>query len=124
MPFKLDGNLAHIKFLVGRKNTKGAPLAALWYLIDSGAGADIGLLNYFEGFVMLNPGDLVRTFTSCGGEYSSIFMHGIVCTDTDGVTTTELPVAIQIRTPYICCYGSELNLIVALGTDISVNFIF
>ena len=31
----LDGNLAHIKFLVGKKNSKGVPLTALWSLIDS-----------------------------------------------------------------------------------------
>ena len=84
----------------------------------------MGFLNCFDVVVMLNTNALVRIFTYCGGEYSSIFMHGTVSTDTDGVTTTELPVAVQIRTPYICCYGSELNLIVALGTDISVNFIF
>ena len=44
---KLEGNLAHIKLLVGRKNTKGTPLTALWSLIDSGAGATNGLLDYF-----------------------------------------------------------------------------
>ena len=47
LPVKLDGNLTHIKFLVGGKNTKGIPLNALWYLIDSGAGATIGFLNEF-----------------------------------------------------------------------------
>ena len=45
LPVKLDGNLVHIKFLVGRKNTKGVPLTAFWSLIDSGAGANIGFLN-------------------------------------------------------------------------------
>ena len=121
LPVKLDGNLAHIKFLVGRKNTKGVPFTALWYLIDSGEGATIGFLDYFEGVVMINPNALVIIFTSCGGEYYSIFMHGIVSTDTDSVTTTELPVAFQIRTPYRCRDVSDLHLILALGTDVSVN---
>ena len=120
---KLDGNLDHIKFLVGRKNTKCVPITYLRSLIDSGAGATIGFLNYFEGVVMLNPDALVRIFTSCGGEYSSIFMYGIVYTYTDGVTTIELPVAFHICTPYICRDGSEIHLIVALGTDVSVKFI-
>ena len=88
LPVKLGGNLAHIKFLVGRKNTKGVPLTALWSLIYSGAGATIGFLNCFEGVLMLNPDALVKIFTSSGGEYSSIFMHGIFSTDTEGVTTT------------------------------------
>ena len=87
LPIKLDRNLAHIKFLVGRKNTKGVPLTALWFLIDSGAGATTGFPNNFEGVAMLNPDALVRIFTSCGGEYSSILMHGILPTDTEGVTT-------------------------------------
>ena len=39
---KLDGNLAHIKLLVGSKNNKVFPLTALFYLIKSGAGAIIG----------------------------------------------------------------------------------
>ena len=30
LPVKLDRNLAHIKFLVGRKNTKGVPPTDLW----------------------------------------------------------------------------------------------
>ena len=72
---------------------------------------------------MINPDALVIIFTSCGGENSSIFMHAIVSTDTGGFTTTELPVAFQIRTPYRCRDGSELHLIVALGTYVSVNFI-
>ena len=38
---------------------------------------------------MLNPNDLVKIFTSSGGEYSSIFMYGIVSTNTEGITTTE-----------------------------------
>ena len=50
-------------------------------------------------------------------------MHAIVSTDTDGFTTTELPVAFQIRTPYRFRDGSELYLIVAIGTYVSVNFI-
>ena len=82
LPVKLDGNLVHIKFLVGRKNTKGVPLTSLWSLIGSGAGATIFFLNYFEVVVMLNLDALVKIFTSSGGEYSSIFMHGIVSTDT------------------------------------------
>ena len=72
---------------------------------------------------MLNPDTLVRIFTSCGGEYSSIFMHGIVSTDTDGFTTSEFPVALQICMPHRCDDKSQLHIIVALETDISVNFI-
>ena len=50
-------------------------------------------------------------------------MHGIVSTDTEGVTTTELPVAFHIRTPHRCIDGSELHIIISLGTNVSVNFI-
>ena len=35
LPVNLDGNLAHIKFLVGSKNTKVVPITALWSLIGS-----------------------------------------------------------------------------------------
>ena len=123
-PVKLDGNLSHIKFIVGRKNTKGAPITSLWSLIDSGVGGTIGFLNYIEGVVMLNPYALVIIFTSCGGEYSSIFTRVIVFNDTGGVTTTEFTVDFQIRTPYRCFDGSELHLIVSLGAYVSFKFIF
>ena len=42
---KIDGNLAHIKCLIRKKNTKGVLLTALWSLINSGAGDTIGFLN-------------------------------------------------------------------------------
>ena len=91
LPVKLDRNLVHIKFLVGRKNNKSFPLTALWSLIYSRVGGTIGFPNYFEGVVMLNPHALVKIFTSSGGKNSSIFMHGIVSTDNDSDTTTEFP---------------------------------
>ena len=50
-------------------------------------------------------------------------MHDTESTENDGVTTTELTLAFQIRTPYICCDVSEIHIIVALGTDVYVNFI-
>ena len=54
LPVNIDSNLAHIKFIIGSKNTKVVPITALWYLIDSGAGAIIGFLDCFEGIIILN----------------------------------------------------------------------
>ena len=51
-----------------------------------------------------------------------ITIHGIVDM-AEGVTTTKLPVAFQIRTRYCCYDGSRLHMIVGLGMDVSVNFI-
>ena len=63
--------------------------------------------------VLINPKMLVQVFTCKNGEYSPITMHGIV----------DEAVAFQIRTRYHCHDGSELQMMVGLGMNVSVNFI-
>ena len=94
----------------------------LMVLIDTGAGAMIGWLPYFEAVILLNPGILVQIYTCVGGKYSPITMHRIVDA-AKGVTTTDLSVAFQIRTRYRCYDGLRLHMTVGLGMNVSVNFI-
>jgi hypothetical protein len=120
LPVKIDGHLAHIGLRAGGLN--GGPITVLVALADTGAGATIGSLPFFEAAVLINPDILVQIFTCLNGEYTPITMHGVVDTAV-GATSTDLPVAFQIRTDYKCRDGSELHLLVALGKDVSVNFI-
>lgn len=121
LPVTLDGNLPHCGIESGGDDTDNL-VTVLVALIDSGAGATIGWLQYWEAVVLINPSILVQIFTCKDGAYSPITMQGIV-DNKSGTNQTELPVAFQIRTRYHCRDGSELHMIVGLGMDVSVNFI-
>ena len=96
-------------------------MTVLIALIDSGAGATIGWLQYWEAVVLINPSILVKIFTCKDGTYSPITMQGIV-DDASGNNKTDLPVAFQIQTRYHCRDGSELHMLVGLGMDVSNNY--
>ena len=121
LPVTLDGNLPHCRLGVGGNDDDNL-LTILVDLIDSGAGATIGWLQYWEAVVLINPSILVQIFTCKDGSYSPITIQGIV-DDASGNNQTELPVALQIRTRYHCRDGSKLHMIVGLGMEVSVNFI-
>ena len=123
IPVKLDGDLPHIMVNMGDTEDDNliTPVEAL---VDTGAGATIGNLRYFEGLILQNPSILVEVFTARGGKYSPITMHGIVDPNAEGgVHTTELPIAFRIKTVYKLRNGNELHLMVGLGAHVSVNFI-
>jgi hypothetical protein len=121
LPVTLDGHLPHCGIEAGGDEDDNLQ-TVLIALMDSGAGATIGWLQYWEAVVLINPSILVQIFTCKDGSYSPITMQGIV-DDSSGNNKTELPVAFQIRTRYICRDGSELHMVVGLGMDVSVNFI-
>ena len=64
-------------------------------LIDSGAGATIGWLPFWEAVVLINPSILVKIFIYKDGQYSPITMQGII-DNASGNNKTDLPVAFQI----------------------------
>ena len=115
--------LPHIQFQLGRRTTDGVAVPAIWTCIDSGDGANVGYLACFEALVVSYPEVLEKIYTTSDGSYSPITMSGIVSDDTTGVTSTQMPVAFELRTPYRTIDGTRLNVIVALGKDVSVNFI-
>ena len=55
--------------------------------------------------------------------YSPITLFGIVKSDDTNVTTTVLPVTFMIVLPYDTEISRELELVIACGKYISVNFI-
>ena len=122
LPVLLDGKLPHITLAVGgrEQDNENTELRAL---VDSGAGATIGCLHFFEAACLINPMMLEGVYSCKQGEWSPITMHGIVDEAKEGVTTTVLPVAFKIRTLYYTEDGSELHMMVGLGTNVSVNFV-
>lgn len=122
LPVLLDGKLPHINLAVGgrEQDNENTELRAL---VDSGAGATIGCLHFFEAACLINPMMLEGVYSCKQGEWSPITMHGIVDEAKEGVTTTVLPVAFKIKTLYHMEDGGELHMMVGLGTNVSVNFV-
>jgi hypothetical protein len=121
LPVNLSGHLPLCCLKAGGPDMDNI-VTVLMALMDSGAGATIGWLQYWEAVVLINPSILVQSFTCKDGTYSPITMQAIV-DDASGNNKTDLPVAFQIRTHYCCHDGLQLHMIVGLGMDVSVNFI-
>ena len=122
LPVKLDSNLPHCAIAAGG-GEDDMLTTYLMALMDSGAGATIGFQGYFEGAIFANPNILEAVYTCKNGKYAPIIMHGIVQEGKGGKSTTDLPIAFQIRTPYVCHDGSQVHFLVAVGMGVSVNFI-
>ena len=68
----MDSNLPHICLAVGGEELDNE-LIMVRALMDTGAGATIGWLPYFEALVYRNPSILVKIYTSKGGAYSPYY---------------------------------------------------
>ena len=77
LPLKIDADLPHFCIAVGgdEHDNLATDLCAL---IDTGAGATIDWLPYFDADVLIDPSILVQTFTCLNGEYAPITMNGVV----------------------------------------------
>ena len=82
----------------------------------------IGRLPFWEAVVAQKPAILAAVHSCVKGNYIPMTMTGIVPKGEGVKTTTELPIAFRIRTPYVCRDGTRLQIMVALG-DILVNFV-
>ena len=120
LPVAIDGQLPHAPIAIC---TGGGRQAFLMATIDSGAGANVAYLQKMDGVFFENPECVESFHTSFGNEYFPIKMSGIVSEDTAGVTSTELPIAVKIKTPYRHHDGSRVFITVALGLSVSVDFI-
>ena len=91
--------------------------------MDSGAGCPIGYQPYFEGVVLIDPSCHVQTYSCIDGDYTPIHMTGIISDAGGPPTSTKLPVAIEIKTPYYGQDGRPIHLMIALGMSVAVNFV-
>ena len=122
IPVKIDSLLAHMALEVGEPRPDKQPISLVG-LVDSGAGCPIGYQPYFEGVALIDPTIMVATYSCSGGEYTPITMNGIVDDAGGAPTSTQLPVAMELRTPYRGMDGRPIHLMVALGMHVSVNFV-
>ena len=73
LPVTLDGNLPHCGVKAGGDDDDNL-LTILIALMDSGASATIGWLQYWKAVVLINPSILVQIFTCKDRSYSPITM--------------------------------------------------
>ena len=122
LPVSLNSNLPHIALAVGT-NEQDNEIIHCHALMDTGAGAIIGYYDYMEAVVARCPTMLANVYSVKDGKYSSITMHGIVDEMSGSSATTRLPIAFEIRTPYVDREGREIHIMVGLGSNVSVNLI-
>ena len=126
LPVALDGELPHIMLAVGCEEQDNV-VVMLSALVGTGAGCSCGWYPYIKSCIARNPKMLVKVYTCKNGEYSPITMHGIVNEVEDGpntsLSTTQLPVAFEIRTCYYTRNGGAIHIMIGTGMNVSVNLI-
>jgi hypothetical protein len=120
LPVPIDGNLPHIQIPLGELGGINPGVSAC---IDTGAGANVGYLPFFESLCALHPEVIDQIYCSKTGQYAPIKMTGIVSADIEGVTSTDLPLAVRLKTPFVDRKGKKVFITVALGESVSINFI-
>ena len=121
LPVPIDADLPHFVIKIGDSGT--TPTPSLTPCVDTEAGANVGYIGYFYGILSMHPECVDKKLCVNNGEYSSIHMTGIVSKDTTGITSTDFPIAVQLRTPYRNCNGHLIFITVALENSVSINFI-
>ena len=119
LPVPLDGDLPHIGLTLGLKDCSTNPI--LQACVDTGAGANVGLLTYFDGILFMHPECVDQIFCVNDGNYSDIHMTGIVSEDTQGITLTEPPVAVRLKRPFRDRDDKYLGITVTLGNAVSIS---
>ena len=105
-----------------RDSTEG-PNLSLKPCLDTGAAANVGYLGFFDGVLFSHPEIFDNIYCVNKGRYKSINTTGIVSEDTTGVTSTNLPITVQLRTPYRNRAGQRVSITIALGISVSINLI-
>ena len=104
-------------------NSTDRPNPTVKPCVDTGAAANVGFLSWWDAILFTHPEIIDNIYCVNKGKYKSIKMTGIVSEDTRGVTSTDLPIAVQLKTPYRNRDGRRIGITVALGISVSINFI-
>ena len=128
LPVSTNMQFPHFQFLLGLENNKRGNIAINVFK-DSGAGINIAHLDYITRLILMRPEIVYKIFTTKGadgqaGNFGPIKLSGIVSTDDDATTTsTELPVAYMLHTPYTQLDRTPIKLTFACGKNVTVNAI-
>ena len=127
LPAPIDGDLAHSSFLVGNPNGTNR-FIGLRCCLDTGAGINVAQLEFMSKIALLNPECVSKIYTCKNAhgynEYTPINLSGIVSEDTEGLTTTELPVVFELYTAYKNLTTQRpCTLLFGTGKGVSINAI-
>ena len=121
LPVPINADLPHFVLKIGEFGT--TPTPSLTPCVDTGAGANVGSIGYFNSILSMHPEYVEQIFCVNDGQYSFILMTNVVSEDTMGITSTNLPITVQLKTPYRDCDGRRIFIAVAFGNSVSINFI-
>ena len=124
LPVSIDPDLPSISMRFGT-SPEASQSALVRVAVDSGAGLSAGHMGFWFNICEGYPNIVNQIFTCHEGKYVPIVLGGVV-KQGDTTVTTELPVAVELKTNYFVGDPSapkRLNVRIALGRDVTANCI-
>lgn len=124
LPVSIDPQLPAMSMRFG--TSSDASLSAVVRVaVDSGAGLTAGNMSFWLTICEGYPNIVHQIYTCHEGKYVPITLGGVV-KQGDATVTTELPVALELKTPYFVGDPSaprRLHVTIAIGPDVTANCI-
>ena len=124
LPVSIDPDLPSISMRFGT-SPEASQSALVRVTVDSGAGLSAGHMGFWLNICEGYPNIVNQIFTCHEGKYVPIVLGGVV-KQGDTTITTELPVAVELKTNYFVgdpTAPKRLNVRIALGRDVTANCI-
>jgi hypothetical protein len=117
--FFIQSFLPHISLQLGTtSDDPNAPMIRC--MVDTGTALNTGNYSFYAAIAKRYPHCIAKVFLP--KDYSPIILSGVIDDDAQAITT-DLSVAFQFHLPYLTCDGSTTSIIIATGSQVSVNAI-
>jgi hypothetical protein len=123
LPIAIDRELPQIQLQFGLMDSDVAIRPTVSGIVDSGASLCTGNLTFFTALCKAFPHIVDSIIIAKADGFAPICLSGIVKEDGGEATTAELPVLYTLRMPYTLRLGGPVQLQVACGQSVSVNFL-
>jgi len=123
LPIAIDRDLPQIQLQFGLMDSDVAIRPTVSGIVDSGASLCTGNLAFFTALCKAFPHIVDSIIIAKPDGFAPICLSGIVKEDGGEATTAELPVLYTLRMPYTLRLGGPVQLQVACGQSVSVNFL-
>ena len=121
LPIATDRLLPHIQLALGPKNSN-VLCPSIFAVADTGAALNTGDLDFWCALIEQYPEILKSATVAKADGYAPIVLSGVVRQDDSAsVTTTQLPLLIEVYTPYMTVDGKTVSITIACGTGVAVN---
>ena len=120
MPISIQSNLPHIALQLGI-DLDCPDCPTIRCAVDTCAALCTGSFHFFASLAKRFPHCVAKIFAP--KDYAPIILSGIVQSSDKAPVTTELEVGWQFHLPYMMKTGETTSLVIATGSNVSVNTI-